>query len=79
LIVTTERYDNQRLEALQAAVARLEASKAFDAATDAMQNLSRRSSVVPAAKAELSGISQVPAEQALAEDADDSKEISRSN
>jgi hypothetical protein len=30
-IVTTERYDNQRLEALQAAVARLEEGKAFDA------------------------------------------------
>jgi hypothetical protein len=30
-IVMTERYDNQRLEALQAAIARLEAGKAFDA------------------------------------------------
>jgi hypothetical protein len=29
-IVTTERYDNQRLEALQAAVARLEEGKTFD-------------------------------------------------
>jgi hypothetical protein len=30
-IVTTERYDNQRLEMLQAAVARLEDGKMFDA------------------------------------------------
>ena len=29
-ILTTERYDNQRLEALQAAVGRLEAGKEFD-------------------------------------------------
>ena len=53
-IVTTERYDNQRLEALQAAVARLEAGKAFDAATNAT--------------AELSRIFQVPAEQSLVDD-----------
>jgi len=63
--VTTERYDNQRLEALQAAVARLEAGKAFDAATDATAGLSR--------------IFQVPPEQSLAEDSDGSKEIVRSN
>ena len=60
-IVTTERYDNQRLEALQAAVARLEAGKAFDAITDATDRVSR--------------IFQVPAEQSLAEDSDASKEI----
>lgn len=78
-IVTTERYDNQRLEALQAAVARLEAGKAFDAIPDATENLSRRSSVVPAAKAELSRIFQVPTEQSPVEDSDSSKEISRSN
>ena len=64
-IVTTERYDNQRLEALQAAVARLEAGKAFDAVTDATDKLSR--------------IFPVPAEPSLAADADGSKEISRSN
>jgi hypothetical protein len=29
-ILTTERYDNQRLEALQAAVERLEGGKTFD-------------------------------------------------
>jgi integrase len=64
-IVTTERYDNQRLEALQAAVARLEAGKAFDAVTDGSEKLSR--------------IFQVPAEQSLAEGSDGSKEVSRSN
>jgi hypothetical protein len=56
---------NQRLEALQAAVARLEAGKAFDAVTDASEKLSR--------------IFQVPVEQGLAEDSDGAKEISRSN
>lgn len=64
-IVTTERYDNQRLEALQAAVARLEAGKAFDPITAASDELSR--------------IFPVPAEQSLAEDCDGAKEISRSN
>jgi hypothetical protein len=78
-IVTTERYDNQRLEALQAAVARLEAGKAFDAITDATENLSRRSSMVPAAKAEVSRIFQVSTEQSLAEGSDGSKEISTNN
>jgi hypothetical protein len=63
--VTTERYDNQRLEALQAAVARLEAGKAFDAVTDGSEKRSR--------------IFQVPAEQSLAEGSDGSKEVSRSN
>jgi integrase len=75
-IVTTERYDNQRLEALQAAVGRLEAGKAFDAVTDATENLS---ALVSAAKAEVSRIFQVPIEESLAEDSDGSKEISRSN
>jgi integrase len=78
-IVTTERYDNQRLEALQAAVARLEAGKAFDAVTDATENLSRRRSELSPAKAELSRIFQVPAEPSLVEDSARSKEISRSN
>jgi hypothetical protein len=64
-IVTTERYDNQRLEALQAAVARLEAGKAFDAISGPTERLSR--------------IFQVPAEQSFVEDADGSKEISRHN
>lgn len=77
--MTTERDDNQRLEALQAAVARLEAGKAFDPAADASENLSRRSSMVPAAKAELSRIFQVPAEQSLVDGSDVSKEIARTN
>ena len=64
-IVTTGRYDYQRLEAVQAAVARLETGKAFDAITDATDRLSR--------------IFRVPTEQSPAEDADGSKEISRSN
>ena len=34
-ILTTERYDNQRLEALQAAVERLEGGKTFDPNIDA--------------------------------------------
>jgi hypothetical protein len=37
--VTTERYDNQRLKMLQAAVARLEDGKDFDAGTDAMDKV----------------------------------------
>ncbi len=78
-IVTTERYDNQRLEALQAAVARLEDGKVFDAVKEATENLSRRSSMVPAAKAEVSRIFQVPAEPSVGDDSVSSKEIGRSN
>jgi hypothetical protein len=33
-ILTTERYDNQRMEALQAAVERLESGKRFDPACE---------------------------------------------
>ncbi len=40
-IRTTERYDNQRLEALQAAVERLEGGKTFDPKTGATDRLSR--------------------------------------
>ncbi len=64
-IATTERYLNQRLEALQGAVARLEPGNAFDAVSDTTERVSR--------------IFQVPAEQSLAEDSDALKEISRSN
>ena len=64
-IVTTERYDNQRLEMLQAAVARLEDGKDFDAGTDVTNKLSR--------------IFQDRSGQSLAEDSDSSKEIFRSN
>jgi hypothetical protein len=71
--------DNQRLKALQAAVARLEAGKAFDAVTEATENLSRRSSELSPAKAELSRIFQIQAEQSLVDGSDVSKKISRSN
>ena len=47
-IVTTERYDNQRLEALEAAVERLEGSKAFET-TDAADKVSRIFQVPPRA------------------------------
>ena len=40
-IVTTERYDNQRLEALQAAVERLEGGKTFDPEIEATDKVSR--------------------------------------
>ena len=40
-ILTTERYDNQRLEALQAAVERLEGGKTFDPKIDASDKVSR--------------------------------------
>jgi integrase len=51
-ILTTERYDNQRLEALQAAVERLEGGKTFDPKTEPTDKVSR--------------IFQVPAEQGFA-------------
>jgi integrase len=41
-ILTTERYDNQRMEALQAAVERLETGKTFSAATAAADGTPRR-------------------------------------
>jgi hypothetical protein len=40
-ILTTERYDHQRLEALQAAVERLEGGKTFDPTIDASDDVSR--------------------------------------
>ena len=40
-IVTTERYDNQRLEALQAAVEGLEGGKTFNPKTEAADRVSR--------------------------------------
>src|SRR5690606_8634921 len=55
-IVPTERYDNQRLEALQAATERLEAGKTFDPTIDVSGKLSR--------------IFQVPAERCLADGAE---------
>ena len=64
-ILTTERYDNQRLEALQAAVARLEAGKAFDAVADATDKVSR--------------IFQVPTEQSFADSSEAAAKILTSN
>ena len=64
-ILTTERYDNQRLEALQAAVARLEAGKAFDALKGATDKLSR--------------ILQIPTEQTFVDSSDAAERILTSN
>ncbi len=59
-ILTTERYDNQRLEALQAAVERLEGGKTFDPKIESMDEVSR--------------IFQDPAKQRFAEREDSVKE-----
>jgi integrase len=64
-ILTTERYDNQRLEALQAAVERLEGGKTFDPAIDASDRVSR--------------IFQVGAEQRVAQSEDLADESARSH
>ena len=64
-ILTTERYDNQRLEALQAAVERLEGGKRFDPKTEATDEVSR--------------IFQVPAEQRFASREDPADENRRSH
>ncbi len=59
-LLTTERYDNERLEALQAAVERLEGGKTFDPKIDGSDRVSR--------------IFQVPAEQRFAAGEDPAKE-----
>src|SRR5688572_27378587 len=64
-ILTTERYDNQKLEALQAAVERLEGGKTFDPRTGALDRLSR--------------IFQDPTEQSFAESEDPAKESTTSH
>ena len=64
-IFTTERYDNQRLEALQAAVERLEGGKTFDPKTEDADELSR--------------IFQDPAEQLFAESEGPAKESATSH
>jgi hypothetical protein len=64
-IITTERYDNQRLEALQAAVERLEGGKTFDPRTEAADKLSR--------------IFQDPTEQSFASSEDPAKESATSH
>ncbi len=86
-IVTTERYDNQRLEMLQAAVARLEDGKAFDAVRlkpdttyeQATDNLSAEAVARASAKAEVSRIFQVPTEQSFADSSAHSQKTLRSN
>ncbi len=64
-ILTTERYDNQRLEALQAAVQRLEGGKTFDPKKGAADDVSR--------------IFQDPTEQRFAEREDPAGESPRSH
>lgn len=64
-ILTTERYDNQRLEALQAAVERLEGGKTFDPKTEAKDRLSR--------------IFQDPTEPSFADSEDPTKESATSH
>jgi hypothetical protein len=64
-ILTTERYDNQRLEALQAAVERLEGGKTFDPKIDGSDNVSR--------------IFQDPTEQSFARSEDPAKESATSH
>ena len=46
-ILTTERYDNQKLEALQAAVGRLEAGKMFDPSTESLSATFSRADIPP--------------------------------
>ena len=72
-ILTTERYDNQRLEMLQAAVARLEDGKTFDAVR------LKPDTTYEEATDKVSRIFQVPTEQSVADSSDTSKEIFRTN
>jgi integrase len=72
-ILTTERDDNQRLEALQDAVARLETGKTFEV------RLKPDTTYEGKATDKVSRIFQVPTEQSLADSSDASKEILRSN
>jgi hypothetical protein len=46
-ILTTERYDNQRLKALQAAVERLEGGKTFDAEIEATDKFQESFKILP--------------------------------
>ena len=63
-ILTTERYDNQRLEALQAVVERLEGGKTFDPKAEGANKVSR--------------VFQDPTAQSFAEREDPSKESATS-
>jgi integrase-like protein len=78
-ILTTERYDNQRLEALQAAVERLEGGKTFDPMIDASDNLSAKAVWRDSAKADVSRIFQDPTEQSFAQRDDPTKESATSH
>jgi integrase len=78
-ILTTERYDNQRLEALQAAAARLEAGKAFDAVTHGVADVSAVAIPPEIAKAEVSSFFQVPAEETSAQSSGPAAKSARSN
>jgi hypothetical protein len=55
-MLTAKRYDNQRLEALQAAAERLEGGKTFDPKTEAADHLSAEAVSRDSAKAEPSRI-----------------------
>jgi integrase len=72
-ILTTERYDNQRLEALQAAVERLEGGKMFDPNVDASDNWSAVAVSTGSAKAGVSKIFQDPSKQSFARSEDPTK------
>jgi hypothetical protein len=78
-ILTTERYDNRRLEALHAAVLRLEGGKTFDPKTEAADSLSAEAVSRDSAKAEVSRIFQDPTEQSFAEREDPAKESTTSH
>lgn len=78
-ILTTERYDNQRLEALQAAVERLEGGKTFDPEIEATDNLSAVAVSTRSAKAEVSRIFQDPIETSFADSEDPAEEAATSH
>jgi integrase-like protein len=78
-ILTTERYDNQRLEALQAAVERLEEGKTFDPKTEAADNLSAVAVTRASAKAEVSRIFQDPTEERFGDSEDPADEPATSH
>jgi hypothetical protein len=71
--------ENQRLEALQAAVERLEGGKTFDPKIEASDNLSAEAISRDSAKAEVSRIFQDPTEQRFAEREHPTKESAASH
>jgi hypothetical protein len=73
-ITTTERFDNQGLESLQAAAAKLERGQVFDAATQAavrppdwrkFQESNRSSHLTGAALGQIHGIPARPAQREI--------------